>query len=71
MNCDELVGLSISEVADKILFAINSNLEETGHLVFSTTPFENSIITRIRQIKSKIPKVVMKNSAFIKKMIGN
>ena len=71
MNCDELVGLSISEVADKILFAINSNLEETGHLVFSTTPFENSIITRIRQIKSRIPKVVMKNSAFIKKMIGN
>ena len=71
VNCDELASLSNSEVADAILFAINSHLEENGHLVFSTTPFEKSVITRIRQIKSRIPKVIMKNSASIKRFMSN
>ena len=71
VNCDELAGLSIAEVADAILVAINSHLEENGHLVFSTTPFEKSVITRIRQVKSKMPKIIMKNSASIKRIVGN
>ena len=71
VNCDELAGLSIAEVADAILVAINSHLEGNGHLVFSITPFEKSVITRIRQIKSKMPKIIMKNSASIKRIVGN
>ena len=71
VNCDELAGLSIAEVADAILVAINSHLEENGHLVFSTTPFEKSVITRMRQVKSKVPKIIMKNSASIKRIMGN
>ena len=71
VNCDELAGLSIAEVADAILVAINSHLEGNGHLVFSTTPFEKSVITRIRQVKSKMPKMIMKNSASIKRIMGN
>ena len=71
VNCDELAGLSIAEVADAILVAINSYLEGNGHLVFSTTPFEKSVITRIRQVKSKMPKMIMKNLASIKRIMGN
>ena len=71
VNCGELAGLSIAEVADAILVAINSYLEGNGHLVFSTTPFEKSVITRIRQLKSKVPKIIMKNSASIKRIMGN
>lgn len=71
VNCDELVGSSIAEIADAVLLAINSHLEESGYLVFSTTPFEKLVITRMRQIKSKIPKVIMKNSASIKRIMGN
>ncbi len=71
VNCAELVGLSIAEAADSILLAINNHLERTGYLVFSTTPFEKSIIDRIRQVKSKIPKIVMRNSTSIKRLMGN
>ena len=71
VNCEELAGLSIAEVADTILVAINTHLEENGHLVFSTTPFEKSVITRIRQIKSRMPKVIMKHSTSIKRIMGN
>jgi hypothetical protein len=71
VNCDELVGSSVAEIADAVLLAINTRLEENGYLAFSTTPFEKSIITKIRQIKSRMPKVVMKNSAFIKKIMSN
>jgi len=71
VNCEELAGLSIAEVADTILVAINTHLEENGHLVFSTTPFEKSVITRIRQVKSRMPKLIMKNSSSIKRMMGN
>lgn len=71
MNCDELVGSSVAEIADAVLLAINTRFEENGYLAFSTTPFEKSIITKIRQIKSRMPKVVMKNSAFIKRIMSN
>ena len=71
VNCDELVGSSVAEIADAVLLAINTSLEENGYLAFSTTPFEKSIITKIRQIKSRMPKVVMKNSAFIKRIMSN
>ena len=71
LNCDELAGLSIAEVADAILVAINTHLEGNGHLVFLTTPFEKSVITRIRQVKSKMPKMIMKNLASIKRIMGN
>jgi hypothetical protein len=63
------VGSSVAEIADAVLLAINTSFEESGYLAFSTTPFEKSIITKIRQIKSRMPKVVMKNSAFIKKIM--
>lgn len=71
VNCDELVNSSVAEIADAILLAINTSLEENGYLAFSTTPFEKSLITKIRQIKSRMPKVVMKNSAFIKRIMSN
>jgi len=71
VNCDGLVGSSVAEIADAVLLAINTSLEENGYLAFSTTPFEKSIITKIRQIKSRMPKFVMKNSAFIKKIMSN
>jgi len=71
VNCDELVGSSVAEIADAVLLAINTSLEENGHLAFSTTPFEKSIISKIRQIKSRLPKVVMKNLAFIKRIMSN
>jgi hypothetical protein len=71
VNCDELMGSSVAEIADAVLLAINNSLEENGYLAFSTTPFEKSIITKIRQIKSRMPKVVMKNSAFIKRIMSN
>jgi hypothetical protein len=65
------MGSSVAEIADAVLLAINNSLEENGYLAFSTTPFEKSIITKIRQIKSRMPKVVMKNSAFIKRIMSN
>jgi len=71
VNCDELVGSSVAEIADAVLFAINTSLEENGYLTFSTTPLEKSIITKIRQIKSRMPRVIMKNSAFIKRIMSN
>ncbi len=71
VNCDELTGLTIVEVADAILLAISSHLEETGNLVFSTTPFEKSVITRIRRIRSRMPKIIEKNSASIKRFMNN
>jgi hypothetical protein len=71
VNCDRLVGSSVAEIADAVLLAINTSLEKNGYLAFSTTPFEKSIITKIRQIKSRMPKVIMKNSAFIKKILSN
>jgi len=71
VNCDELMGSSVAEIADAVLLAINASLEENGYLAFQTTPFEKSIITRLRQIKSRIPKVIMKNSAFIKRIMSN
>lgn len=71
VNCDELAGLTIIEVADAILLTINSHLEKNGNLVFLTTAFEKSLITRIRRIRSRIPKVIEKNSASIKRFMGN
>jgi len=71
VNCDELKGSSVAEIADAVLLAINTSLEENGYLAFSTTPFEKSIITKIRQIKSRMPKVVMKNSALIKRIMSD
>lgn len=71
VNCDEFASLSIAEIADAILVTINSHLEKNGHLVFLTTPFEKLVIARIRHVKSKMPKIILKNAALIKRLIGN
>lgn len=71
VNCDGLAKLSIDEVADSILIALNEHLVNNGYLPFSTTPFEKSVIVRFRRLKLKMPKIILKNSAFIKKLVGD
>lgn len=70
INCDDLEGLTVVEIADKILLTINLNLELNGILSFKMTPFEKVLIVRLRQVKFKLPKFVLYNKVKIKKVLG-
>ena len=67
VECKDLEELTKTEVADKILFAIESQLELNGIFSFNMTPFEKLLITRLRQWKLRLPKFVFVNQAKIKK----
>jgi hypothetical protein len=70
INCSQLSDSTKSEVADKILHAVNTFLEKNDYLFFNTTPLEKSIISFIRKNKVKLPKLVLKKTHILKSALG-
>jgi len=70
IDCSKFIQLNQIEICDSILISINNNLENSGSLSFTISPFERALIIFIRKLKIKFPKASRKYLVNLKTFIG-
>lgn len=71
VDCKNFNFLEDSEIADRILLAMESHQENIGNLNFIVTPFESELIRFYRRLKFRMPNLVRTNIRGIKRFIRN